>query len=104
MRSLLAQQDVDFELIIVDDRSSDARRAILVRLAAEAPRLRVAFGKPLPEGWVDKPWALHQARDAWLLFPDADSAQASRIDGIDRLSYGVRDTCALAPMRVEVKR
>ncbi|MGP6156897.1 MAG: glycosyltransferase family 2 protein, partial [Vulcanimicrobiaceae bacterium] len=82
VRSLLAQQDVDFELIVVDDRSSDATPAILERLAAESPRLRVVRGEQLPQGWIGKPWALHQgaavARGAWLLFTDADSEHASR--------------------------
>ncbi len=82
VRSLLAQQELDFELIVVDDRSSDATPAILERLAAEFPRLRVLRGEPLPEGWVGKPWALHQgaalARGAWLLFTDADSTHAAR--------------------------
>ncbi|MFY9778983.1 MAG: glycosyltransferase family 2 protein [Candidatus Baltobacteraceae bacterium] len=82
VRSLLAQQDLDCEVIVVDDRSSDATPAILERLAGEFPRLRVVRGEPLPEGWVGKPWALHQgaaaARGSWLLFTDADSAHAPR--------------------------
>lgn len=77
VRSLLAQQLPDFEVIVVDDRSSDATPSILARLAAENPRLRVLAGAALPQGWVGKPWALHQgtlvARGAWLLFTDADS-------------------------------
>jgi chlorobactene glucosyltransferase len=77
VRSLLAQELADFEVIVVDDRSTDATSAILARIAAEDPRLRVLRGAELPEGWVGKPWALHQgalaARGAWLLFTDADS-------------------------------
>jgi chlorobactene glucosyltransferase len=80
VRSLLAQTLADYELIVVDDRSDDATPAILARLAAEHPRLRVLRGEPLPEGWVGKPWALEQgaraARGAWLLFTDADSWHA----------------------------
>ncbi len=77
VRSLLAQELADFEVIVVDDRSTDATPAILAHIAAEDPRLRVISGAELPEGWVGKPWALHQgalaARGAWLLFTDADS-------------------------------
>ncbi len=80
VRSLLAQTLPDYELIVVDDRSDDATPAILARLAAEHPRLRVLRGAPLPEGWVGKPWALEQgaraASGAWLLFTDADSWHA----------------------------
>jgi len=77
VRSLLGQTLRNVEVIAVDDRSSDATLAILRRLSAEDPRLRVVAGKPLPEGWVGKPWALEQgvaaASGAWLLFTDADS-------------------------------
>jgi chlorobactene glucosyltransferase len=82
VRSLLAQEWVDFELIVVDDRSDDATPEILARLAREDPRLRVVRGEELPEGWIGKPWALHQgarqARSPWLLFTDADSVHAPR--------------------------
>ncbi len=82
VRSLLGQRDLDFELIVVDDRSSDATPAILGRLAGEFSRLSVVRGEPLPAGWVGKPWALHQgaavARGDWLLFTDADSVHAPR--------------------------
>src|SRR5579875_3849771 len=77
VRSLLAQRLTDFEVLVVDDRSSDGTLEILRRLAQENPRLQVIDGAPLPEGWVGKPWALHQgalrAGGAWLLFTDADS-------------------------------
>src|SRR5579875_2754668 len=76
VRSLLAQRLTDFEVLVVD-RSSDGTLEILRRLAQENPRLQVIDGAPLPEGWVGKPWALHQgalrAGGAWLLFTDADS-------------------------------
>src|SRR5208282_2595283 len=72
IRSLLGQRLRDFEVIAVDDQSTDATHAILERLAREDPRLCVIAGAPLPEGWVGKPWALHQgaeqARGVWLLF------------------------------------
>ena len=80
VRSLLAQMLTDFEVIVVDDRSTDRTAAILAQLAREHPRLRVVPGEPLPEGWVGKPWALAQgeraARGEWLLFTDADTRHA----------------------------
>ena len=80
VRSLLGQRYVAAEVIVVDDRSTDATPAILRRLAVEFPKLRVVSGAPLPDGWIGKPWALHQgaraAREAWLLFTDADSYHA----------------------------
>lgn len=77
LRSLLAQRYADFEVIVVDDQSTDATAQILARLAAEHSRLRVINGQPLPNGWVGKPWALMQgaraAKGRLLLFTDADT-------------------------------
>jgi hopene-associated glycosyltransferase HpnB len=53
-----------FHVVLVDDRSEDGA-AEAARQAAEAcgagARLTVVRGAPLPEGWVGKAWALHQA-------------------------------------------
>lgn len=77
VRSLLEQNYSDFEVIVVDDRSDDETPAILHRIAAREPRLRVIAGAPLPDGWIGKPWALLQGAQAakgdWLLFTDADT-------------------------------
>lgn len=82
VRSLLAQEWLEFEVIVVDDRSTDATPRILERIACEDTRLRVVRGEPLPPGWIGKPWALAQgerhARGAWLLFTDADSTHTPR--------------------------
>lgn len=76
VRSLLAQDYPDFEVIVVDDRSTDSTGAILERLAAEDPRLKVVRGAEPPPGWLGKPHALFQgaarARGDLLLFADAD--------------------------------
>lgn len=77
VRSLLAQNYPNFEIIVVDDRSADRTAEIVERLAHSNARLRVLRGEPLPKGWVGKPWALQQgsgvASGEWLLFTDADT-------------------------------
>ncbi|MGH7707041.1 MAG: glycosyltransferase family 2 protein [Vulcanimicrobiaceae bacterium] len=80
VRSLLAQTLDDVEVIVVDDRSTDATPAILRKIAGEDARLIVVHGEELPAGWVGKPWAIRQgvrrAHGDWLLFTDADTYHA----------------------------
>lgn len=76
MRSLLAIDYPDLEILAVNDRSEDATGEILDRLAAEDPRLRPIHLTELPAGWLGKNNALQmaqqQARGEWILFTDAD--------------------------------
>ena len=76
VRSILAQDYEDFEVVAVNDRSTDATGPILRSVAAEDPRLRVIEGVEPPAGWLGKPHAMLQAHGAargeWLLATDAD--------------------------------
>lgn len=78
--SLLAQEYPDFEVIVLNDHSTDETEVILTRLAGQFSRLRVLTGKPLPPGWFGKHWACHQLAQAasgeLLLFTDADTRHA----------------------------
>lgn len=78
--SLRRQDYPNFEVIVLDDSSSDGTAGILAEIAAEDPRVRVLQGQPLAEGWAGKPFACHQlaqeARGSWLLFTDADTVHA----------------------------
>jgi chlorobactene glucosyltransferase len=81
-RSLLAQDYPDFEVVVLDDDSSDGTGPIARELAARDSRLRVLAGRPLPGGWVGKHWACHQLAQAasgelWL-FTDADTRHHPR--------------------------
>ncbi len=68
-----------YELLVLDDKSSDTTPAILSRLAARYPHLRVLQGSPLPPGWTGKSnalWTAQARADAaseWLIFIDADT-------------------------------
>jgi len=74
LRAFLAQDYPRFEVIVVDDRSTDGTGDIARSIAD--PRLTVIAGEEPPPGWLGKPWALQQgslaARGELLLFADAD--------------------------------
>ena len=76
LRSVLAQAYDDYEVIVVDDRSADGTGAILDRVAAAEPRLRVLRVRELPDGWLGKNHAMARGAEAatgeLLLFTDAD--------------------------------
>lgn len=88
IRSLLSQDYPAFELLVLDDESTDGTWSIVDRLAAEDDRLVAMKGLPLPGGWLGKHWACHQlamaARGELLLFTDADTRHSS-----DSLAGGV---------------
>ena len=71
--SLLAQTGVDFEIIVVDDQSTDRTREI----AASRAGVQVIEAGPLGEGCSGKCNAAQSganvAGGAWLLFTDADT-------------------------------
>jgi chlorobactene glucosyltransferase len=75
--SVLGSNYHPFELILVDDRSTDDTGARIEAIAATDPRVRVVHGAELPEGWFGKPWACAQgaaiATGGILLFTDADT-------------------------------
>jgi glycosyltransferase involved in cell wall biosynthesis len=75
---LLALEYDNYEVIAVDDRSTDRTGEIMERMAAESTpdRLKVIHVTDLPAGWMGKPHAMWSASNLasgdWLLFTDAD--------------------------------
>jgi chlorobactene glucosyltransferase len=78
IESLLVQDYANFEVIVLDDNSTDETWAALKELAGRAgAKLTLLRGKPLPDGWHGKAWACQQlaekAKGVLLLFTDADT-------------------------------
>lgn len=77
LRSLLAQDYEYFEVLVLDDHSTDNTREIVEGIRTTDERVRLIEGKPLPRGWVGKGFACHQlfqeAKGEYLLYVDADT-------------------------------
>jgi chlorobactene glucosyltransferase len=74
--SAVDQNYNNFEVLVLDDNSTDKTPDILSRLSKTHSSLRIIQGKPKPDDWLGKPWACHQlseqARGDTLIFIDAD--------------------------------
>ena len=86
LQSLVAQTAPLFELIVVDDHSTDRTRSI----AQSFPTVRVLEADPLPDGWSGKSNACWTgaklAKGKWLLFTDADTRHA-----VNSIAQGFRE-------------
>lgn len=76
VRSVLAQEGVELEVIVINDHSTDRTGAIADELARSDPRLTVIHDPELPPGWFGKCNAMQQAAERasgeYVLFTDAD--------------------------------
>lgn len=77
LRSLLAQDYPDYEVLVLDDGSTDGTDRAVAAVAQDEPRLHLLSGDPLPQEWLGKAWACQQLADAasgrLFLFVDADT-------------------------------
>jgi chlorobactene glucosyltransferase len=76
IQSILAQSNSNFELLVLNDNSSDETVSKVLEAGGEDERVRLLEGRSLPSGWLGKNWACHQLAEAasgdYLLFVDAD--------------------------------
>ena len=77
VQAVLNQTYPNFEVVVLDDRSTDSTSEILHSIQND--KLKIINGSDLPSGWAGKPHALYQAANAcdergeWLCFIDADT-------------------------------
>ena len=75
--SVLASTYPDFDVVVVDDHSTDGTGDRARAVAGGDPRVRVIVAPPLPDGWFGKSWACATGAGATtgelLLFIDADT-------------------------------
>lgn len=76
LRSVLSLDYPRYQVLVVNDRSTDGTRDLLDRLDPSDAKLRVFHIENLPAGWLGKNHALHHgaqhAKGELLLFADAD--------------------------------
>ncbi|MBM3118154.1 MAG: glycosyltransferase [Chloroflexi bacterium] len=77
LKSLQLQDYPNFEILVLDDNSTDRTAEVVSQFAARDDRIQLIKGANLPEEWAGKPFACYQlaerANGSWLLFVDADT-------------------------------
>jgi chlorobactene glucosyltransferase len=104
----LEQDYPHYEVIVLDDNSSDTTLDITRSLAANDRRLRFLEGKSLQQGWTGKSFACHQlsqeAKGELLLFVDADTEHAphSISAAVTEMQRSQADLLSLIPRQIMV--
>ncbi len=104
LEGLAGQSYQRFEVIVLNDHSSDCTAAVASSYTAMLPMLSVVAGAPLPADWAGKCWACwqasRQAQGEWFLFLDADVIPAPELLAtlVGRIQAEPIDMLTLAPL------
>lgn len=103
--SLLAQDYPNYEIVVIDDRSTDRTGEIIEAYARRDSRIKFVKGKDAPDGWIGKCNALAHAvgyaSGDWYIFTDADTCHTKN-SVKDAVSYAVSnkaDLVSFIPMQ-----
>jgi chlorobactene glucosyltransferase len=98
LESLALQDYPNFEIVVIDDRSTDGTAEIIASLAQRFPNVKHVQGKENPDGWIGKCNALNQAMahasGEWVIFTDADTCHEPNSIR-DSVSYALMNKCDL---------
>lgn len=76
LQSIKDQDYTNYEVIVLDDESSDNTYKLVSDFCDDNPQFKIVKGEKLPKGWLGKNFACHQlaqlATGKYLLFIDAD--------------------------------
>jgi chlorobactene glucosyltransferase len=77
LESLIHQEYENYEILVIDDNSTDRTWEILKYYQKKSDKIKIYTGMPLIEGWNGKQYACHQlsrkAKGDYLVFTDADT-------------------------------
>ena len=77
LKAFLKQDYPNYEIIVLDDNSTDDTYNIVKKLSEKNKNIKIYKGKRLPAGWLGKNFACHQlsryAKGEYLIFTDADT-------------------------------
>ncbi len=96
LESVLANRGAEFEVVVLDDHSTDRTAEIVAAFAARDARVRLEHAPALPAGWCGKPHACHvlaeRAKYDTFVFIDADVRLAP--DALERMGDFMRKSQA----------
>ena len=108
LQSIRDQNYRNYEVVVLDDHSSDGTFQICKEFAGSDKRFRVIAGKPLPKDWLGKNYACHQlaeeAKGKFLMFLDADETVADGLlnNTVHRMKFYRLDLLSLFTNQVMI--
>jgi glycosyltransferase involved in cell wall biosynthesis len=103
LESLLEQDYHNFELIAVNDSSTDNTLQILQSMSKKYKKLVIVDSPPKPRDWIGKNWACYQgylkSRGEFILFTDADTVHSNKVlrSAVNAIVYEQLDAISLVP-------
>jgi glycosyltransferase involved in cell wall biosynthesis len=100
---LLSQDYDNYEVIAIDDSSTDKTPSIISKLSEQNHRLIAVKAPSIPEDWIGKNWACFQgyqkSSGEILLFTDADTVHKtdSLSSAVNTMIHGQLDALTLVP-------